>query len=515
MKLRPGSFWWLVAHDLRIEWRQFLTMFNTSSRWVTIVLCAMGLLVLHLVASLAVDWLRPYLAPGSGDTNGLSPIDIAVVCILAWMISQGVLGTSRMLYDRGDLDLLMSSPLPVARVFATRVLALAISSFGSAGLLVLPVANSGTLLAGPSWLAFYPVLAALALGGTAFGAAIAMGLFCLFGPRRARLISQLSAAFLAGSFVLSVQVAALLPMATHDALVAAARASGLAGILALPVAATRGVPVAVLILTASSVAMFTAVVCLLANVFAHASVSAVDGTGQSGSARGERRRVRFRTGAGASLRTKEWRLLARDPGLFAQLSLQIIYTLPVAVLLLKGNNGFSLALGLAPVIVVVAVQISSSLAWIVVSAEDAPELIAAAPVTRGEVERGKLSALALPVVSILAAPLAGLALHSWHAALVTAAFAAMGAASGAALNLWHPMPGKRRGMLRRHSQSKIVALIEHFLAMLWAVAVVLGLLGSTLAVVPMIVAFAVLLGARRGWRTPDRSSVASHKLRPA
>lgn len=514
MRLSPGSFCWLVAHDLRLEWRQFLAMFNTRNRWVTIALCAMGLVVLHLVASLAVDWLKPFLAPGSGKLQGVSPLDIAVVCILAWMVSQGLLGTSRMLYDRGDLDLLMSSPLPAVRVFATRVLALAISTFGSAGLLILPVANAGAWRVSVAWLAFYPVLAALALAGTGVGAALAMGLFRLFGPRRARLISQVSAAFLAGAFVLSIQVAALLPVATHDAVVAGARALGVADALAVPVAAARGVPSALLIFVALALVLFTAVVTLLAATFVQASVSTVDGTG-SGSARNAKRRIRFKSGAGASLRNKEWRLLARDPGLFAQLSLQIIYTLPVAVLLLKGNNGFSLALGLAPVIVVVAVQISSSLAWIVVSAEDAPELIEAAPVTRSEVDRGKLSALALPVVSILAAPLAGLALHSWHAAVVTALFAAMGAASGAALNLWHPMPGKRRGMLRRHSQSKVVALVEHFLAMLWAVAVVLGLLGSVLAVIPMGIAFAVLLGARRGWRSTAPDPAAGRALRHA
>ena len=35
-------------------------------------------------------------------------------------------------------------------------------------------------------------------------------------------------------------------------------------------------------------------------------------------------RIRFRSGLGRNLRRKEWRLLVRDPGIFAQLALQIV-----------------------------------------------------------------------------------------------------------------------------------------------------------------------------------------------
>ena len=108
------------------------------------------------------------------------------------------------------------------------------------------------------------------------------------------------------------------------------------------------------------------------------------------------------------------------------------------------------------------------------SGEDAPELIAAAPVLRERVELAKVTAIGLPVLVILALPLAGLALLSPFVALMVALFAAAASISTALLNLWHPMPGNRRGMLRRHSQSKIMALLEHLMAMLWAIAIVLA-----------------------------------------
>ena len=116
------------------------------------------------------------------------------------------------------------------------------------------------------------------------------------------------------------------------------------------------------------------------------------------------------------------------------------------------------------------------------SGEDAPELIAAAPgAARAEVELAKVTAIGVPVLVILALPLAGLALLSPFVALLVALFAAAASISTALLNLWHPMPGNRRGMLRRHSQSKLMALLEHLMAMLWAIAIVLAVVGSAWA----------------------------------
>lgn len=154
------------------------------------------------------------------------------------------------------------------------------------------------------------------------------------------------------------------------------------------------------------------------------------------------------------------------------------------------------ALALAPTIVVIAAQVSASLAWLMVSGEDAPELMASAPVQASEVDRAKLTAVALPVFVIVAAPLAGLALVSWRIALLTAVFASAGAASTALLNFWHPMPGNRRGMLRRHSQSKLIALVEHALAILWAIAIVLTLMSSPIALIAILLVVAIIAFVR-------------------
>jgi ABC-2 type transport system permease protein len=194
-----------------------------------------------------------------------------------------------------------------------------------------------------------------------------------------------------------------------------------------------------------------------------------------------------------ALRRKEWRLLLREPYLASQLLLQIIYTLPVSVVVWRSQGaGGSVALAAAPAIVVIAAQISSSLAWLAVSSEDAPDFIASAPVTRAEVERRKLESVVLPMALFVLPPILGLAWFEPGAALLALAFAAAAATSTALLNFWHPMPGKRSNVMRRHAQSKIVAVMEHALALCWALAAVLAVLESTTFLLPVAVVAGLL-----------------------
>jgi ABC-2 type transport system permease protein len=494
MRPQAGSLPWLIAHDLTLNWRRFMEMFARLSPQATWAVLAGGAIALHLVAWPVAAWLVRLLREGSATST--STVAVLAFSVFAWMIAQGLLGTSRTMQERGSSDLLFSSPLPVRLVLASRAAATAASSFGSVGLLVLPVADVCAFLDGPAWLAAYPALFALSLIGTTAGLAAAIGLFLVLDARRARAYAQLCAALVGGAFLLGAQIAAMLPESVRTAIADRIAGSKAAALLDVTVLGW---------LTAVAVLIFAGAVMLLGGSFLRASLRAAGGTFATDAQRvGRRHFSQFGSGLGATLRRKEWRLLRRDHSMFAQLSLQIIYTVPLAVVLLRGVDNIPLALAIAPAIVVIAAQISASLTWITVSGEDAPELIAAAPVLRERVELAKVTAIGLPVLVILTAPLAGLALLSPFVALMVALFAAAASISTALLNLWHPMPGNRRGMLRRHSQSKIMALLEHLLAMLWAIAIVLAVVGSAWALLPIALANAVLFCCspprRKPWR---------------
>lgn len=501
----PGSFLWLVAHDTCLNWRRFAGMLGEAGKVPPHVIAAVAIVISHVLAWPVAKALLPFadeFARSGADVRALAGILLA---LLSWMIAQSLFGAMRTLYDRGDLDLLMGSPLPSARIFAAKATAIATSTAGSIAVLVLPLANMSALLGRPHWLAIYPVLGALALIATSIAILVAIGLFFLVGARRARVVMQLTGAAIGGGFVLGAQVVLLLPGSLQDRVVAwfsglIADGSGslLASAISVPMRALLGHGSAIAGLLAVSLALFAAAVVLLAERFARASLAA---SGQASAKVGLRpsRGVRFRTNPGPALRRKEWRLLLRDPGLFAQVSLQVIYTLPMVIVLVKSGTVPAIV-AIAPSVVVIVSQVAASLAWITVSGEDAPELIASAPVQSAAVDAAKLSAIAVPVAALLVLPVAMLALISPFAAVLTAVLGVGACLSTALLNIWHPMPGNRRGMLRRHSQSKLLALIEHIIALLWAVAVVLALMDSWVFIAAVILALAVLALAVPGSR---------------
>ena len=483
MKLTPGTFAWLLAHDLKLSWRQLTGIFAGWSQSVTAAFAAVAIATMHLIA-----WGVLAMRATSPAMFGPKTAATAAIGVLLWMVAQGLLGATRSLYERGDLDVLFASPLPEWKAVVSRALAITMSTMAALAPMISPFANVAALTQDLSWLSLYPILLSMALFGTASGFIIAIVLFSTAGPRRARQISQILAAFIAGAFVLAVQIGMLLPKEMTAELLAwvgqvrrvIAQDDGI--VLLAARAATRGDLAMLLTIFVISSGFFALAVYALSGAFARASLIA-SGSG-SGTATARIRQRGFRPGAAASLRLKEWRLLVRDPNLFAQLGLQIIYTLPLAVMLLRRPQDIPPAVALAPLIVVLAAQISASLAWITVSGEDAPELIASAPVAPSRAAIAKLSAIAAPLALILAAPVFALAAISFLAALYAIGFGALAAASTALLNFWHPMQGNRRGLLRRHSQSKVIAIAEHGLALLWAMAVVAAMVDLRLALVP-------------------------------
>ena len=369
------------------------------------------------------------------------------------------------------------------------------TSVVTVGVLILPLADAAALRGHGCWLALYPALIAAGLIGAGLGVMLGMGLFLTAGPRRARLLSQIAATAVGASFVLGGQIVAMLPAPMRAAVLAAFSpgpgASALHALIETPVRAAEGDPSAILAFMLAGLAAFAAACMLFGERFAEAALVAAGTPVDAGSA--ANRAARFGGSAGAALRMKERRVVWRDPWLMSQLVLQAAYTMPVAVILWRhGGPTGSIGVAFTPALVVIAAQLAGALSWIALSAEDAPDFLATAPISRGAVERGKIAAVAQPVALILAAPLAALALASLWAGACAVIFGAGAIASAALVNLSRQSPSRRTLVLRRHAQSKLVGLMEHLVSILWAVAAAIAVIGSWAAVVPVAVAAGAL-----------------------
>ena len=138
--------------------------------------------------------------------------------------------------------------------------------------------------------------------------------------------------------------------------------------------------------------MLAAAVALFSARFGDHAIAAagVSGAGVHAAPRHGFRRLSPRQRCGA----RNGRCSRRDPWLASQTLMQMLYLLPPALMLWRafGANSGDLVL-LVPVLVMAAGQLAGGLAWLAISGEDAPDLVATAPVPAGFIIRAKIEAV--------------------------------------------------------------------------------------------------------------------------
>jgi len=157
-----------------------------------------------------------------------------------------------------------------------------------------------------------------------------------------------------------------------------------------------------------------------------------------------------------------------------------------------GNGAYQL---LVPVLVMAAGQLAGGLAWLAISGEDAPDLVASAPVPPRFIVRAKIEAV-LGVIAVIFAPLvAVLAIASpWHA-LVTGIGVIVAAVASTAIQLWFRSQAKRSQFRRRQVSSRFATFAEAFSSIGWAATAAVAAASVWLAIAPGVIALAVVTGA--------------------
>jgi ABC-2 type transport system permease protein len=109
---RPGTLTWLAGHELRLGWRDWVSLMTAGrrgrARTVTLALIVFGAFM-HLFAY----WLvRGYADAGLGS-NTATLVGITGTLVLSWslLLSQAMESVTRAFYARSDLDLILTSPI--------------------------------------------------------------------------------------------------------------------------------------------------------------------------------------------------------------------------------------------------------------------------------------------------------------------------------------------------------------------------------------------------------------------
>jgi ABC-2 type transport system permease protein len=497
---RPDTLTWLAGHELRLSWRDWISLMTagrrTRARTVTIAL----VVFVAFMHALAYSMVARY-ADAAPDKVTLVVVTGCALLSFSLLLSQAMESVTRAFYARADLDLILSSPVSARKVFSIRIARIAASVALIAMLLAAPFINVLAVLGGARWLAAYGVVAAMGAMAAALAVALTVALFRAIGPKRTRLVAQIVAAVIGASFVIGLQVAAILSygnMSRFSALQShwlIAYAPGVESVVWWPARAALGDARALAAAVALSLALLGLAIAIFSGRFGEHAMAAA-GVSFARVRQVTRQGFRRRSAANA-LRHKEWTLLARDPWLVSQTLMQILYLLPPALMLwLSFRDGGIALVVLVPVLVMAAGQLGGGLAWLSISGEDAPDLIATAPITPQRVMLAKIEAV-MGAIGLVFAPLvAALAFASPTAAGVSAIGVLIAAASATLIQLCFRVQARRSQFRRRQTSSRIATFAEAFSSIAWAATATLVAGGTWLAIFPAATALIILGGVR-------------------
>jgi ABC-2 type transport system permease protein len=423
-----------------------------------------------------------WIVAGYADANVASDtatlVGVTGTLVLSWslLLSQAMESVTRAFYARSDLDLILTSPVSARKVFAVRMSRIAAASVTIAVLLAAPFINVLAMRGGGRWLAAYGVVAAMGAVATAAALALTIALFRLVGAKRTRLIAQIVAAVIGAAFVIGLQVAAIFSSGNISRFAALqsdwmlAHAPDTGSAFWWPAHAVLGDLRALAAVVLLGFAVLGIAIALFSRRFGEHALAAA---GVSNTVVRQRRwRLAFRRRSAARvLRQKEWTLLARDPWLISLTLMQILYLLPPALLLwITFRDATGSYVVLIPVVVMAAGQLAGGLAWLSISGEDAPDLVASAPIAAGRILQAKIEAVIGMIALVFAPIVVVLAFDSLFAAVVAGVGILTAAASA--------------------------TFAEAFSSIAWAATSALAAAGTWIALGPALIAIGILAGVR-------------------
>jgi ABC-2 type transport system permease protein len=497
MSVPAGTAVWFAQHESRLAWRDWLSMI-TAGRRERLRTVAIAITAFFIFMHFVAYWIVGPYANAPIDKQLLLSITGSVLLSWLLMISQAMESITRAFYARSDLDLILASPVAASRLFGIRIATVALAVIMMAAPLATPFIDVLVVRGGWRWLGGYGLIVAMGAAATALAVGLTVALFRVIGARRTRFVAQVVAAVIGAAFVIGLQVTAILSYGTISRVAALQSdtlltlAPGVDSVVWWPARAALGETFPLVAVLTTSLALLAVAIVFVAPRFGEYAIAAA-GVGNFSSGRAQRTTAFRATSPRRALRSKEWTLLRRDPWLVSQTLMQMLYLVPPALMLWRsfeqGSGAYQLVV---PVLVMAAGQLAGGLAWLAISGEDAPDLVATAPIPATFILRAKIEAV-LGAIVIVFAPLVGaLALASPWCALVAVVGIMVAACASTAIQFWFRSQAKRSQFRRRQVSSRFATFAEAFSSIGWAATAAVATVSLWLAIAPAVLALLVL-----------------------
>lgn len=516
LALRPASLSWLLWHEIRLFFYDMSGQKPNAKhkRGMPMsmkIIMGFVLIFMHFLAWVILRKL-PSLS-GQPAPTILIMTGLAMFAVFSLMLSLALNRSVNALFQRGDLDLLLSSPISSKVIFRVKLAAVVFGVSATALFFLAPFAHVGLVLGQARWLGIYPTILSMAVIAASIAMLLTLGLVKILGIRRTLVVAQILGALTGATMFLISQLFSNSGKSFQQKILTNIRplfedgaALGGDSVLWLPAKALFGAPIELALFTALAFAAFYATSKFTHQFFVRgvqqSSGMAKSQALASASIANKTDKAKdhlFAQGLARNILLKEWRLIRRDPQLISHVLLQLLYLLPAMFLIF---NGKSMLPGMAAGMIILSSSLAGSLIWIIVMAEDAADLLHSAPVNQKQIQGIKLIAAILPVLLLILPVLLWVMLSAPGLALLTLFSAIASMLCVSLINVWLNKPQPRAQFNRRANGNFAAGLIEQVNHFSWAgfvyVTVVFGWWGA----IPFTIAISSLLLA---WCFRDHS----------
>lgn len=483
-----GSLPWLIRNELRLSWRALTAKMKP---WIMVLLLVLGLAIVIVPMLIFAKDVQGKLAFDAAPPSIAIVIAQTFVLVTFTLLLSGTIASSvEALFERGDLDLLVSSPLDSKVIFASRALSVALKTFLSSLVLTLLIVIAGVFLGVWQLLGLLPVLLALSCVATAFGMLLTLALVRAIGARRAKTVAQVLSAVVGAAIYLASQAPRLMGDSSTTRGISSWMLKLFRGNVDtssfwwLPAKAAFLDPIGTVAMLALGAVLLWLTTNLVHNTFILGTQTATTGGGKrllASSPSSSGKPVKFASGLTRIVMNKEWRLIARDPYLISQLGLQMLYLLPAIFVFWQpssdrytpfGSSFTSYAINVF--IVLLGGTLISRLTQIIVAGEEAPELLAMSSAGGENLRWIKFAGILIPTILLFSPLLVLIVVRNMHPLVGLLAFFGTVLSLGI-LQVWTAKPQPRSDLMKRNGRSDfLTGLIQALITFAW-LAVVLGL----------------------------------------
>lgn len=471
--MQVSSLPWLIRHELRLWWRKVSGVPRFRVMW--------GAIALFLLAAWLAAWfyLQPFrsVIVQTGLPSGAIWIAVGVwafffLSALVRSIDESVI----VLFERGDLDLLLSAPISSRVIFASRLLGLALELFLGFSTIIIPASFLAVLLGLPQLLGIYPAMLANCLTAASLGMLLTVGLVKWRGARQARTWSQVLTAIVTAIFVIGTQSLNLSRNfnPTQSSLWQSLQKWFVPGSW-LSSESWIWFPARAILFDPASVIL----TLLISAGFAYLTVETLHQAFIDGSQQSVTRKLRsprtikdqpWSGGLNQAVLNKEWRILWRNPYLISQVSFQVIFYIPLFIVFFRYPSVIGVAQIITVAMPLLGGQLAYALTFIGLSGEEAPDLLQSAPILPTKLRRLKMLAALLPVWCFVMPLLVVLIVQgrAWFPAFGVTLGATL---SASLLRFWNSRPIQLSEIFKWRSIRQadfLLTLIESISPMLWA-----------------------------------------------